>query len=606
MGMMTLEAPDAPFRLAAPINHITELPDGSVVVHCIVTSESPDSQGEIIDYDAAKAAAPGFLKWARLTEMHDNATSPGTALRLHFDDDQRRIEADLHVVDPVAVQKVKARVYKAVSMGGTKLATRVVQVAGKAYRKITNLVWEELALVNAPANSDAIIAKRLVLAKRDDTVPEETTPEADDRSPEQIAIDTTREMLAKRDIPAEEREDIESGDFAGKDRSFPIAKPEDVAAAASSIGRAGPDNYTTDELKARIIAIARRKGPAFEAKLPKAWRKGTAKMKKAQVPTEAKEDEDPKGEAPVEVAVPDVEPPQDRSSKPRKARKMSKKARMEKMEAFAKEGDKTIKMLGIAAKAIAKAIACEAQEHAEGIDNTEHLNRLRSLQNAISEVMVSESVQVRDEEGGMEDEYEDEMMEMAKAYGSQALRDITSVPDLKARLAKMEQDAKKTRAKTAKLRKQRKVLANRVVKKSAEIKALTKASASPAPEPVVAAAEGEQIAKSEVAPLDTVSMLKGTLEGLMPATKLTQMEAILAAVAERQQAQGELIAKIAQQPTSGGPATPYSPVFRGMAPDMSDKESVLATAATVIKDPRLQTEVGRLAAFEGIKRQRGS
>ena len=60
-------------------------------------------------------------------------------------------------------------------------------------------------------------------------------------------------------------------DYAGKNQSFPIEVPKDVADAARSIGRAGDDNYSTDELKKRIIAIAKRKGPEFEDELPKAW-----------------------------------------------------------------------------------------------------------------------------------------------------------------------------------------------------------------------------------------------------------------------------------------------------------------------------------------------
>ena len=69
-----------------------------------------------------------------------------------------------------------------------------------------------------------------------------------------------------------EREDIPAEDFAGKNKSFPIVTPGSVSDAASSIGRAGPDNYSSDELKSRIIAIAKRKGPEFEAELPEAWK----------------------------------------------------------------------------------------------------------------------------------------------------------------------------------------------------------------------------------------------------------------------------------------------------------------------------------------------
>jgi hypothetical protein len=76
-----------------------------------------------------------------------------------------------------------------------------------------------------------------------------------------------------RDISQKERERLPDADFAGKGTSFPIKKPEDVAAAASSIGRAGAGNYSTDELKANIIRIAYRKGASFVAQLPEAWKK---------------------------------------------------------------------------------------------------------------------------------------------------------------------------------------------------------------------------------------------------------------------------------------------------------------------------------------------
>jgi hypothetical protein len=70
-----------------------------------------------------------------------------------------------------------------------------------------------------------------------------------------------------------DRDKIPAEDFAGKDRSYPIVTPGDVSDAASSIGRAGSENYPVEKLKANIIRIAKRKGAAFIAELPKAWRK---------------------------------------------------------------------------------------------------------------------------------------------------------------------------------------------------------------------------------------------------------------------------------------------------------------------------------------------
>lgn len=82
------------------------------------------------------------------------------------------------------------------------------------------------------------------------------------------------DVQIRRDIPQAERDAMDAADFAGKDKSFPINRPEDVAAAASSVGRAGPGNSSADEIKAKIISIAKRKGAAFVAQLPKAWQDG--------------------------------------------------------------------------------------------------------------------------------------------------------------------------------------------------------------------------------------------------------------------------------------------------------------------------------------------
>ena len=84
----------------------------------------------------------------------------------------------------------------------------------------------------------------------------------------------SRSLEIRRDISQSERDAMDDSDFAGKGDSFPISKPEDVAAAASSLGRAGADNYDADTIKANIIKIAKRKGAEFVAQLPKAWKNG--------------------------------------------------------------------------------------------------------------------------------------------------------------------------------------------------------------------------------------------------------------------------------------------------------------------------------------------
>jgi hypothetical protein len=84
------------------------------------------------------------------------------------------------------------------------------------------------------------------------------------------------QTIRLRDISDEERQTIPEADFAGKNGSFPIEVPEDVEAAADSLGRAGADNFSVSTIKANIIKIAQRKGAAFVERLPQAWQEEIA------------------------------------------------------------------------------------------------------------------------------------------------------------------------------------------------------------------------------------------------------------------------------------------------------------------------------------------
>jgi hypothetical protein len=82
--------------------------------------------------------------------------------------------------------------------------------------------------------------------------------------------ETTEMLKFLRDIPVEERNKIPMEDFAGPNRSFPIVLPEDVSAAAHSLGRAKGDRAA---IKRKIISIAYRKGESFVAQLPEDWKR---------------------------------------------------------------------------------------------------------------------------------------------------------------------------------------------------------------------------------------------------------------------------------------------------------------------------------------------
>lgn len=68
-----------------------------------------------------------------------------------------------------------------------------------------------------------------------------------------------------------DRDKLDASDFVDPERRrFPIVKPGDVMDAVHSYGRASPP-IPFDKFKARVISIAKRKGAAFVAQLPKDW-----------------------------------------------------------------------------------------------------------------------------------------------------------------------------------------------------------------------------------------------------------------------------------------------------------------------------------------------
>jgi len=136
-------------RLYGAIQKVEPQDDGTVRVHGIATSEAVDEQGEIVRADAIRAAIPDYMRFPALREMHQ-LSAAGTTLEAEVcDDGTTRIVA--HVVDPVAVAKVRNQVYRGFSIGG-----RVTQREAGNPKTITGLVLNEISLVDRPANPEAI------------------------------------------------------------------------------------------------------------------------------------------------------------------------------------------------------------------------------------------------------------------------------------------------------------------------------------------------------------------------------------------------------------------------------------------------------------------
>ncbi len=136
-------------RLYGAIEKVVPLEDGTVRVHGIASSEAVDDQSEIVRGDAMRAALPGYMVFPAVRTMHQ-LDAAGTTLEAEVGDDNvTRIVA--HVVDPVAVLKVKNNVFRGFSIGG-----RVTERDPRNSKCITGLVLSEISLVDRPANAEAV------------------------------------------------------------------------------------------------------------------------------------------------------------------------------------------------------------------------------------------------------------------------------------------------------------------------------------------------------------------------------------------------------------------------------------------------------------------
>lgn len=100
-------------KLYAAIAKTENLGDGTIKVWGWASSASVDSDGETITAEAMKAAIPAYMKFGAVREMHGSSAA-GTAIEARVEADGRTFFG-AHIVDPIAVKKVQAGVYKGCS-----------------------------------------------------------------------------------------------------------------------------------------------------------------------------------------------------------------------------------------------------------------------------------------------------------------------------------------------------------------------------------------------------------------------------------------------------------------------------------------------------------
>ena len=291
-----------------PITKFERTADGDLMVYGKATDGSVDSDEQIVDPDFSSKAIQDWLSsGANVRVQHNSQRDPaGIGVEATTDADGSTWVKSL-VVEPVAQRLVEKGALRAYSVGIAR--PKIVRDGVARGGRIVDGQIVEISLVDRPANKNCGIQ----LVKSAASGEPEWSGEiwgVQDETPKMITKSVTQTVTTTVEMPTElsdafsptdmakllnlkqklaegeavkkdmdpnvgggvDRDKLPAADFAGRDRSFPIVTPGDVSDAASSIGRAGADNYSSDQLKSNIIRIARRKGPSFVAELPDAWK----------------------------------------------------------------------------------------------------------------------------------------------------------------------------------------------------------------------------------------------------------------------------------------------------------------------------------------------
>lgn len=195
-------------KLYAEIAKMEAQDDGTVKVWGYASSEAVDSDGETIAAEAMKAAIPDYMKFGAVREMH-GSNAAGTAIEINVEDDGRTFFG-AHIVDPVAVTKVKTGVYKGFSIGGSVTARDELNKS-----QITGLKLTEISLVDRPANPDAVFTcfkadkpkDEEGADKDEDDKPSDKSAEDEDDKPKDGAQKPEAEDKDDKDDKEDDKED---------------------------------------------------------------------------------------------------------------------------------------------------------------------------------------------------------------------------------------------------------------------------------------------------------------------------------------------------------------------------------------------------------------
>src|SRR5574340_691806 len=173
------------------------------------STQTRDSDGEVISLQAVKAALPDYMSFGNIREMH-KLSAVGTAEEANID--SKGLFLTAKIVDDAAWKKCEEKVYKGFSIGGSKLA--------KTGDTVTKIELTEISVVDRPANPDcrfqiAKCAKEMAEGDLGHLLKSKEAKEA--------------ERLAKANNPPAARDGLSlpaKPEKDGKDTSTYVAQPE--------------------------------------------------------------------------------------------------------------------------------------------------------------------------------------------------------------------------------------------------------------------------------------------------------------------------------------------------------------------------------------------
>lgn len=133
----------------------------------MATNEAIDSYGDIVEFEAVKAALPDYLEFGNIREMH-GPSAAGVVKSHDLNEKEKALYITVKVVDDAAWEKVKEKVYKGFSIGGyieeaEPLVVEAEDDDGNKHEvytggfRITKIKLYEISLVDRPANPEALI-----------------------------------------------------------------------------------------------------------------------------------------------------------------------------------------------------------------------------------------------------------------------------------------------------------------------------------------------------------------------------------------------------------------------------------------------------------------